>query len=100
MILTQLQFILLAQMTLHGCILISIWEGPFSADYRATQDIFYTTGAPDNNSERQVVWTPVYDPQQGKVCWFPPLRPYTHPITGYMGIIGIDVEPGWFDSSH
>jgi len=62
-----------------------------SADYLATQDIFYTAGAPENNPERQVVWTPVYDDPGGQGLLVSAIAPVYSGNT-FMGVIGIDVS--------
>jgi len=62
------------------------------ADYRATQDIFYTTGTPENNPERQVVWTPVYDDPAGQGLLVSAIAPVYTSSNRFMGIIGIDVS--------
>ncbi|HKI52974.1 MAG TPA: GAF domain-containing protein [Anaerolineales bacterium] len=60
-------------------------------DYLATQDIFYTIGAPENNPDRQVVWTPVYDDPGGQGLLVSAIAPvYTN--GSFRGIIGIDVS--------
>jgi GAF domain-containing protein/HAMP domain-containing protein len=62
------------------------------AEYRATQDIFYTTGAPENNPERQVVWTPVYDDPAGQGLLVSAIAPVYTSSNKFVGIIGIDVS--------
>ena len=60
-------------------------------DYLATEDIFYTSGSPENNPKRQVVWTPVYDDPGGQGLLVSAIAPvYAH--DEFMGIIGIDVS--------
>jgi len=60
-------------------------------DYLATQDIFYTSGAPENNPERQVVWTPVYDDPAGQGLLVSAIAPVYVGDT-FEGVIGIDVS--------
>lgn len=62
-----------------------------SADYLATQDIFYTSGTPENDPERKVVWTPVYDDPAGQGLLVSAIAPVYSGDT-FMGIIGIDVS--------
>ena len=60
-------------------------------DYQATQDIFYTSGAPENNPDRQVVWTPVYDDPGGQGLLVSTIAPvYANGI--FQGVIGVDVS--------
>ncbi len=60
-------------------------------DYQATQDIFYSIGAPENNPDRQVVWTPVYDDPGGQGLLVSAIAPvYTN--GSFRGVIGIDVS--------
>ena len=61
-------------------------------DYLATQDIFYTTGSPENNPERKVVWTPVYDDPGGQGLLVSAIAPVYTSRNAFMGIIGIDVS--------
>ena len=61
-------------------------------DYLATQDIFYTSGAPENNPERQVVWTPVYDDPGGQGLLVSAIAPVYTSNNRFMGVIGIDVS--------
>jgi len=60
-------------------------------DYLATQDIFYTIGNPQNNPERQVVWTPVYDDPGGQGLLVSAIAPVYTGNT-FQGVIGIDVS--------
>lgn len=61
------------------------------ADYLATQDIFYTSGTPEKDPERKVVWTPVYDDPAGQGLLVSAIAPvYSEDM--FMGIIGIDVS--------
>ena len=60
-------------------------------DYLATQDIFYTTGSPENNPDRQAVWTPVYDDPGGQGTLVSVIAP-VYARNRFMGVIGIDVS--------
>ena len=60
-------------------------------DYQATQDIFYTIGSPENNPEREVVWTPVYDDPGGQGLLVSAIAP-VYANGSFRGIIGIDVS--------
>jgi len=62
------------------------------ADYQATQDIFYTIGAPKNNPDGEVVWTPVYDDPGGQGLLVSAIAPVYTSRGTFMGIIGIDVS--------
>ena len=62
------------------------------ADYQATQDIFYTIGTPENNPDREVVWTPVYDDPGGQGLLVSAIAPVYTSRGTFMGIIGIDVS--------
>ena len=62
------------------------------ADYQATQDIFFTIGSPENNPEREVVWTPVYDDPGGQGLLVSAIAPVYTSRGTFMGIIGIDVS--------
>jgi GAF domain-containing protein len=61
------------------------------SDYLATQDIFYTSGDPENDPDRQVVWTPVYDDPAGQGLLVSAIAP-VYSGDRFMGIIGIDVS--------
>lgn len=60
-------------------------------DYQATQDIFYTSGAPENNPNGEVVWTPVYDDPGGQGLLVSTIAPVYANGT-FQGVIGIDVS--------
>lgn len=61
-------------------------------DYLATQDIFYTIGAPENNPNRDVVWTPVYDDPAGQGLLVSAIAPVYTTVDEFMGVIGIDIS--------
>ena len=61
------------------------------ADFRATQDIFYTTGAPENNPERKTVWTPVYDDPAGQGLLVSAIAP-VYANDKFQGIVGVDIS--------
>jgi GAF domain-containing protein/HAMP domain-containing protein len=61
-------------------------------DYLATQDIFYTSGAPEMNPGRQVVWTPVYDDPGGQGLLVSAIAPVYTTGNSFMGVIGIDIS--------
>jgi PAS domain S-box-containing protein len=61
-------------------------------DYLATEDIFFTIGAPQNNPERKVVWTPVYDDPAGQGLLVSAIAPIYDARNQFIGVIGIDVS--------
>ncbi len=61
-------------------------------DYLATKDIFFTAGAPENNPNRQVVWTPVYNDPAGQGLLVTTVAPIYTNKGEFLGIIGIDVS--------
>jgi GAF domain-containing protein/HAMP domain-containing protein len=61
-------------------------------DYLATQDIFYTIGAPKNNPTGEVVWTPVYDDPAGQGLLVSAIAPVYTSADEFMGVIGIDIS--------
>lgn len=61
------------------------------ADYLPTQDIFYTAGTPENDPDRQVVWTPVYDDPAGQGVLVSAIAP-VYVRNRFLGIIGVDVS--------
>jgi len=60
-------------------------------DFRATEDIFYSIGSPENNPQRNVVWTPVYDDPAGQGLLVSTIAP-VYANNRFMGVIGIDVS--------
>ena len=60
-------------------------------DFQATEDIFYSIGSPENNPERKVVWTPVYDDPAGQGLLVSTIAP-VYANNRFMGVIGIDVS--------
>jgi GAF domain-containing protein/HAMP domain-containing protein len=62
------------------------------ADFIPTEDIFYTSGMPENNPQREVVWTPVYDDPAGQGLLVTAVAPIYVNQNEFMGIIGIDVS--------
>ncbi|MCZ7669066.1 MAG: PAS domain-containing protein [Chloroflexi bacterium] len=62
-----------------------------SPDYKATDDIFYAAGTPENNPERDVVWTPVYDDPAGQGLLVSAIAPIYINEDEFVGVIGIDL---------
>ena len=61
-------------------------------DYSAIEDIFFTLGAPDNNPERNTIWTPVYDDPAGQGLLISVIAPVFTGKNNFIGVIGIDVS--------
>jgi putative methionine-R-sulfoxide reductase with GAF domain len=61
-------------------------------DYSAVQDIFFSIGAPQNNPEKNVVWTPVYDDPAGQGLLVSVIAPVYTSRNKFIGIVGIDVS--------
>jgi GAF domain-containing protein/HAMP domain-containing protein len=61
------------------------------ADFVATQDIFFTSGTPENDPQREAVWTPVYDDPAGQGLLVSAVAPI-YANAEFLGIIGIDVS--------
>ena len=62
------------------------------AEYIPTEDIFYTSGTPENNPTRETVWTPVYDDVAGQGLLVSAIAPIYIENDEFLGIIGIDVS--------
>jgi GAF domain-containing protein/HAMP domain-containing protein len=62
------------------------------ADFTATKDIFFTSGAPENNPAREAVWTPVYKDPAGQGLLVTAVGPIYTSSGEFLGIIGIDVS--------
>lgn len=65
--------------------------GILPADFRATEDIFYLTGAPENNPDGAVVWTPIYDDPAQQGLLVSAVAPI-YSNDGFQGVIGLDVS--------
>jgi signal transduction histidine kinase/CheY-like chemotaxis protein/HAMP domain-containing protein len=61
-------------------------------DFIATEDIFYGLGAPENNPDRLVVWTPLYDDPAGQGLMVSAIAPIYLDDGRFFGVIGIDVS--------
>lgn len=61
-------------------------------DFTATEDIFFVAGSPENNPEREVVWTPVYDDPAGQGLLVSAIAPIYSQSDEFLGVIGIDVS--------
>jgi GAF domain-containing protein len=61
-------------------------------NYSAVQDIFFSIGAPQNNPERNVVWTPVYDDPAGQGLLVSVIAPVYTSGNKFVGVVGIDVS--------
>lgn len=61
-------------------------------NYSAVQDIFFSIGAPQNNPDRNVVWTPVYDDPAGQGLLVSVIAPIYTSRNKFVGVIGIDVS--------
>ncbi len=62
------------------------------ANFEATKDIFFTSGAPENNPNGQAIWTPVYDDPAGQGLLVSTVAPIYLDNGEFFGIIGIDVS--------
>ena len=61
-------------------------------EYVPTEDIFYTSGTPENNPTRETVWTPVYDDPAGQGLLVSTIAPIYLENDEFLGVIGIDVS--------
>jgi GAF domain-containing protein/HAMP domain-containing protein len=61
-------------------------------DFKATEDIFFTSGAPESNPDREVVWTPIYDDPAGQGLLVTAVAPVYSERGEFLGIVGIDVS--------
>jgi putative methionine-R-sulfoxide reductase with GAF domain len=61
-------------------------------DYSAVQDIFFSVGAPQNNPDQNVVWTPVYDDPAGQGLLVSVIAPVYTSRNKFVGVVGIDVS--------
>jgi len=61
-------------------------------DFRATEDIFFASGAPENNPKREVVWTTIYDDPAGQGLLVTAVAPIYTNDNEFLGIIGIDIS--------
>jgi PAS domain S-box-containing protein len=68
-------------------------------DFLATKDIFFTSGAPENNPGREVIWTPVYEDPAGQGLLVTAVAPIYTSEGEFLGIIGIDVSLAQFSAS-
>lgn len=62
------------------------------AEYIPTEDIFYTSGTPENNPTRETVWTPVYDDIAGQGLLVSTIAPIYLENDEFLGSIGIDIS--------
>jgi putative methionine-R-sulfoxide reductase with GAF domain/HAMP domain-containing protein len=62
------------------------------ADFMATEDIFYTSGTPESDPERAVIWTSVYNDPAGQGLLVTAVAPIYSSQQEFLGIIGIDVS--------
>ena len=61
-------------------------------EYIPTEDIYYTTGTPENNPTRETAWTPVYDDVAGQGLLVSAISPIYLENDEFIGTIGIDVS--------
>ncbi|MCP4539656.1 MAG: GAF domain-containing protein [Chloroflexi bacterium] len=59
-------------------------------DFQVTQRPWYTDAAPNNNPERQVVWSPVYTDATGRGMLVTAAAPIYTSQDRFVGVIGID----------
>lgn len=60
------------------------------SDEKTLEQIFFTVADPENNPERKVVWTPVYDDPAGQGLMITASAPiYTQ--NGFSGVLGVDI---------
>ena len=62
------------------------------SDYQPTKDIFYTAGTPENNPNRKIVFTPIYDDPAGQGLLVSAIAPIYSRNDKFLGIIGIDIS--------
>ncbi len=60
-------------------------------DYNPTTDVFYTPATPENNPDKSVVWSKVYDDPAGNGLLITAAHPLTLQNGGFAGIVGMDV---------
>lgn len=61
-------------------------------DYSMVNDIFFSSGAPENNPGKNIVWTPVYDDPAGQGLMVSVVAPIYTSNDEFIGIIGIDIS--------
>jgi len=61
-------------------------------NYSAVQDIFFQVGTPQNNPDRNVRWTPVYDDPAGQGLLVSVIAPVYTSRNKFAGVVGIDVS--------
>ncbi|HID89306.1 MAG TPA: HAMP domain-containing protein, partial [Anaerolineae bacterium] len=69
------------------------------ADFQATQRPWYVAAAPENNPEREVVWSEVYLDATGKGLLVTVAAPVYTDQGEFIGAVGIDVSLGGIASS-
>ncbi len=60
-------------------------------DEKVTEEVFFVIANPENNPEKEVVWTPVYDDPAGQGLMITASAPIYTKQKGFMGVLGIDV---------
>lgn len=61
-------------------------------DYSPAADIFFQIGTPENNRNREVVWTPVYDDPADQGFLVSAIAPIYSDEYEFLGVIGIDLS--------
>jgi phosphoserine phosphatase RsbU/P len=65
--------------------------GIIEPSYNMVEAIFHSIGTPQNDPQREVVWTPVYDDPAGQGLLVTAVAPVYSEMGGFEGTIGIDV---------
>src|SRR3989304_9268015 len=60
-------------------------------DEKVTEEVFFTVANPENNPERKVVWTPVYDDPAAQGLMITASTPIYTKQKGFWGVLGIDI---------
>jgi GAF domain-containing protein/HAMP domain-containing protein len=62
------------------------------ADYSPVSDIFFQISTPENNPDRAIVWTPVYDDPAAQGFLVSAIAPVYSTQDEFLGVIGIDLS--------
>ena len=63
-------------------------------DVNLTKDIFFAPATPENNPERNITWSILYDDPAGQGLMITATAPIYTQQNGFVGVIGIDVALG------
>ena len=61
-------------------------------DNNPTKEVFFTPATPENNPERKVTWSVLYDDPAGQGLMITTVAPIYTKQKGFVGVIGIDVS--------